>query len=190
MIDSGTFDWKNGNFPLDQPDSSYHGLRWGTICRASCSIAFILRISTVPLRNLGACISDNSWQFIQGIETLPLRMERHCENALTVAKHLKNHASVEWARFPGLEDDPNYSLNQKYLGGKWLDGGLWHQGRSGSRFKFIDNLKLFSTSPMWGMPAVWRSILPPPLILDAEDQQRAVESPGINPFVRGYRTCG
>ena len=99
-----------------------------------------------PLRNLGACISpDNSWQFIQGIETLPLRMERHCENALTVAKHLKNHASVEWARFPGLEDDPNYSLNQKYLGGKggsMVVFGIKGGAEAGS--KFIDNLKLFS----------------------------------------------
>ena len=64
---------------------------------------------TVPLRNLGACISpDNSWMFLQGIETLPLRMERHCENALAVAKHLKSHPKVEWVRFPGLEGDPMY----------------------------------------------------------------------------------
>jgi len=148
VIDSGTFDWKNGNFPLyDQPDSSYHGLRWGhDLPEPLAPLAFILRMRTVPLRNLGACISpDNSWQFIQGIETLPLRMERHCENALTVAKHLKNHASVEWARFPGLEDDPNYSLNQKYLGGKggsMVVFGIKGGAEAGS--KFIDNLKLFS----------------------------------------------
>eukprot|EP00957_Ditylum_brightwellii_P084260 6406375-Ditylum_brightwellii.AAC.1 len=74
---------------------------------------------TVPLRNLGACISpDNSWMFLQGIETLPLRMERHCENALKVAEFLKNHPNVEWVRYPGLPDDPEFEKNQKYLGGK------------------------------------------------------------------------
>ena len=114
--------------------------------RTPCSSRIYITNAHVPLRNLGACISpDNSWQFIQGIETLPLRMERHCENALTVAKHLKNHSSVEWARFPGLEDDPNYSLNQKYLegkGGSMVVFGIKGGAEAGS--KFIDNLKLFS----------------------------------------------
>jgi len=98
------------------------------------------------LRNLGACIApDNSWLFLQGIETLPLRMERHCQNALAVAKHLKAHAGVTWVRFPGLEDDPQYAANQKYLKGKGgsmvvfgIKGGM-DAGR-----KFIDNLKLIS----------------------------------------------
>ena len=84
VVDSGTFNWKNGNFPLyDEPDNSYHGLRWGhDLPEPLAPLAFILRMRTVPLRNLGACISpDNSWQFLQGIETLPLRMERHCENS-------------------------------------------------------------------------------------------------------------
>ena len=109
-------------------------------------LAFILRMRTVPLRNLGACISpDNAWQFLQGIETLPLRMERHCENSLAVAKHLKNHDSVEWVRFPGLESDPMYSLNEKYLkgkGGSMVVFGIKGGAEAGP--KFIDNLKLFS----------------------------------------------
>jgi O-acetylhomoserine (thiol)-lyase len=100
---------------------------------------------TVPLRNLGACLSpDNSWQFLQGIETLPLRMERHCENSLAVAKHLKSHDSVEWVRFPGLEDDPMYSLNQKYLDGKGGSMVVFGIKGDGAGPKFIDNLQLLS----------------------------------------------
>ena len=139
---------KNGNFPLyDEPDNSYHGLRWGhDLPEPLAPLAFILRMRTVPLRNLGACISpDNSWQFLQGIETLPLRMERHCENALEVAKFLKNHESVEWVRFPGLEDDPMNALNQKYLdgkGGSMVVFGI--KGGADAGPKFIDNLQLLS----------------------------------------------
>ncbi|MGA1529913.1 MAG: O-acetylhomoserine aminocarboxypropyltransferase/cysteine synthase family protein, partial [Kiritimatiellia bacterium] len=111
VVDSGKFNWAGGKHPLyDRPDSSYHGLRWGHDLPAPLApLAFILRMRTVPLRNLGACIApDNSWIFLQGIETLPLRMERHCENALAVAKHLKSHALVEWVRFPGLPDDAEF----------------------------------------------------------------------------------
>ena len=148
VVDSGTFDWNNGKFPLyDEPDSSYHGLRWGhDLPEPLAPLAFILRMRTVPLRNLGACIApDNSWQFLQGIETLPLRMERHCENSLAVAKYLQGHDSVEWVRFPGLEGDPMHALNQKYLGGK---GGsmvvFGIKGGADAGPKFIDNLNLFS----------------------------------------------
>jgi O-acetylhomoserine (thiol)-lyase len=148
VVDSGTFNWKNGNFPLyDNPDNSYHGLRWGhDLPEPLAPVAYILRMRTVPLRNLGACISpDNSWQFLQGIETLPLRMERHCENSLAVAKHLQAHDSVDWVRFPGLESDPMYSLNEKYLkgkGGSMVVFGI--KGGANAGPKFIDNLKLLS----------------------------------------------
>ena len=101
---------------------------------------------TVPLRNLGACISpDNSWMFLQGIETLPLRMAKHCENALKVAQHLKVHSSVDWVRFPGLDGDPMSELNKKYLKGK--GGSMVIFGIKGGREageKFINKLKLFS----------------------------------------------
>ena len=148
VIDSGKFNWSNGKFPLyDQPDASYHGLRWGhDLPEPLAPLAYILRMRTVPLRNLGACIApDNSWQFLQGIETLTLRMERHCENALAVAKHLEGHASVEWVRFPGLQNDPMFELNQKYLegkGGSMVVFGIKGGAEAGS--KFIDELKLFS----------------------------------------------
>ncbi len=106
VVDSGKFNWAAGKHPLfDQPDNSYHGLRWGhDLPDMLAPLAYILRMRTVPLRNLGACIApDNSWFLLQGVETLALRMERHCENALAVAKYLQNRDDVEWVRFPGLE---------------------------------------------------------------------------------------
>jgi O-acetylhomoserine (thiol)-lyase len=148
VVDGGRFPWAAGKHPLfTTPDSSYHGLRWGMdLPDPLRPLAFILRMRTVPLRNLGACIApDNSWMFLQGIETLPLRMERHCANALAVARHLKTHRGVEWVRFPGLPDDPMYQLNQKYLrgkGGSMVVFGI-QGGRDAGR-KFIDALKLFS----------------------------------------------
>ncbi len=148
VVDSGRFKWNTGKHPLyDEPDTSYHGLRWGhDLPEPLAPLAFILRMRTVPLRNLGACIApDNSWQFLQGIETLPLRMEKHCANADRVARHLKAQAGVEWVRFPGLEDDPMHALNQKYLrgkGGSMVVFGIKGGAEAGA--KFIDSLKLVS----------------------------------------------
>ncbi len=148
VIDSGRFNWKSEKFPLyDKPDDSYHGLRWAhDLPEPLAPLAFILRMRTVPLRNLGACLApDNAWTFLQGIETLTLRMERHCENALAVAKHLKANASVDWVRYPGLEDDPSHELSQKYLSGK---GGAMVvfgiKGGAEAGRKFIEGLTLFS----------------------------------------------
>lgn len=148
VVDSGRFPWgSTGRHPLFQkPDMSYHGLTWGSdLPEPLAALAYILRLRTVPLRTLGGCISpDNAWMFLQGIETLPLRMERHCSNALEVAQYLKKHPAVEWVRYPGLPDDPMYALNQKYLKGKGgamvvceLKGGI-DAGR-----KLIDSLKMF-----------------------------------------------
>ncbi len=148
VVDSGKFPWAAGKHPLyTKPDTGYHGLRWGIdLPDVLRPLAFILRMRTVPLRNLGACISpDNSWMFLQGIETLPLRMERHCENAKAVANFLKSHPKVDWVRYPGLEDDPMYALNQKYLrgkGGSMVVFGIKGGMESGPRF--IEALKLFS----------------------------------------------
>ncbi len=148
VVDSGKFAWAAGKHPLyTKPDSSYHGLRWGIdLPDVLRPVAFILRMRTVPLRNLGACISpDNSWMFLQGIETLPLRMERHCENAKAVATFLKAHPKVDWVRYPGLEDDPMFDLNKKYLRGK--GGAMVVFGIKGGKEsgpKFIEALKLFS----------------------------------------------
>ncbi|PQJ27728.1 O-acetylhomoserine aminocarboxypropyltransferase/cysteine synthase family protein [Rubritalea profundi] len=148
VIDSGKFNWAAGKHPLyDTPDDSYHGLRWGhDLPEPLAPLAFILRMRTVPLRNLGACIApDNSWMILQGIETLPLRMERHCENALAVAKFLQSHSSVEWVRFPGLEDDPEYQKNLKYLKGKGGSVVIFEiKGGREAGQKFIEDLQLFS----------------------------------------------
>ncbi|MCS7090081.1 MAG: O-acetylhomoserine aminocarboxypropyltransferase/cysteine synthase family protein [Verrucomicrobiota bacterium] len=148
VVDGGRFSWSAGKHPLyTLPDTSYHGLRWGLdLPEPLQPLAYVLRMRTVPLRNLGACISpDNSWIFLQGIETLPLRMERHCANALAVARWLKEHPRVSWVRYPGLPDDPEYGRNQKYLRGK--GGALVVFGIKGGRQagqKFIDALRLFS----------------------------------------------
>ncbi|HEX8551520.1 MAG TPA: O-acetylhomoserine aminocarboxypropyltransferase/cysteine synthase family protein [Abditibacteriaceae bacterium] len=152
VIDSGKFDWKAGKHPLfDEPDRGYHGLRWGhDLPEMLAPLAYILRMRTVPLRNLGACIApDNSWLFLQGIETLGLRMERHCENSLAVAKHLQNHPHVAWVRFPGLEGDPMYELNQKYLrgkGGAMVVFGIKKEGDAAraAGATFIESLQMFS----------------------------------------------
>ena len=148
VIDSGRFNWAGGKHPLfDNPDNSYHGLRWGhDLPDMLAPLAYILRMRTVPLRNLGACIApDNSWQFLQGIETLPLRIERHCENSLAVAKHLKSHPGVEWVRFPGLEDDPEFTKNEKYLRckvGSVVVFGIKGGAEAGANF--INSLQMFS----------------------------------------------
>jgi O-acetylhomoserine (thiol)-lyase len=149
ITDSGKFQWKNNpRFKLfNEPDSNYHGLRWAhDLPDALAPIAYALRVRTVPLRNLGAAISpDNSFLFLQGIETLPVRMARHSENALKVAEHLKRHAQVAWVRYPGLKDDPTYDRAGKYLKNGF--GGMVVFGVKGgypSAVKLIDNIKLFS----------------------------------------------
>jgi O-acetylhomoserine (thiol)-lyase len=147
VIDSGKFNWKDPKFALyNEPDPSYHDIRYAHDLGDLNPVAFILRMRLVPLRNLGACISpDNAWMFLQGLETLPLRMERHCENAMKVAKFLKTHSKVTWVRYPGLEDDPTYPIAEKYL--KKGFGGMVVFGIKGgleAGKTFVDNLKLFS----------------------------------------------
>jgi len=147
VVDSGKFNWQDPKFKLfNEPDPSYHGIRYAHDLGDMNPIAFILRMRLVPLRNLGACISpDNAWMFLQGLETLPLRMQRHCENAIEVARFLKEHPQVEWVRYPGLPDDPSYPLASKYL--KKGFGGMVVFGIKGgldAGQKFVDSLKLFS----------------------------------------------
>jgi len=147
VVDSGKFNWQDPKFKLyNEPDSSYHDIRYAHDLGDMNPIAFILRMRLVPLRNLGACISpDNAWMFLQGLETLPLRMQRHCENASAVARFLKEHSKVEWVRYPGLEDDPTYPVASKYLKNGF--GGMVVFGIKGgleAGEKFVDSLKLFS----------------------------------------------
>jgi len=146
VIEKGGFDWGNGNFPLyDKPDTSYGGMRWGHDLGDLSNVAYSLRLRTVPLRNLGASMSpETAFEVMSGLETLSLRMDRHCENAIKAAEYLSNHELVEWVRFPGLKDDPAYDLSEKYLkgtGGTMVVFGI--KGGKDSGQKFIDNLKMF-----------------------------------------------
>jgi O-acetylhomoserine (thiol)-lyase len=149
ITDSGKFAWKNNpRFKLfNEPDPNYHGLRWAhDLPDVLAPIAFALRVRTVPLRNLGAAISpDNSWLFLQGIETLPLRVAKHSENAQKVAEYLKKHPKVTWVRYPGLKDDPTHAKAAEVLKNGF--GGMVVFGVKGgyeSAVKIIDNIKLFS----------------------------------------------
>ncbi len=148
VVDSGKFDWKKGNFPLfNDPDPNYHGIRWAhDLPEPLAPIAFALRVRTVPLRNLGASISpDNAWIFLQGLETLPLRMDRHVENALKVARFLEKDERVAWVRYPGLERSSSYKTATRYL--KKGFGGVVVFGIKGgydAAVKLIDSIPLFS----------------------------------------------
>jgi O-acetylhomoserine (thiol)-lyase len=135
-VDAGRFDWTDSKFGLfTKPEPSYGGLRFGHDLGDLQSMAFIMRMRLVPLRNLGACISpDNSWIFLQGLETLSLRMERHCANSLRVAQFLEKHPHVEWVRYPGLVSDPSYDMVKRYF--------RKEDGHAAERF--INRLKLFS----------------------------------------------
>ncbi len=147
VVDSGKFDWTTGKHPLlSDPEPSYWNTSFANDLGDLAPLAYILRMRLIPLRNLGACISpDNAWQALQGIETLSLRMERHSENGLAVAKHLQEHPQVEWVRHPSLEGDSSYDLAQKYMpngsGGMVVFGvkGGAEAGRT-----FIENLNIFS----------------------------------------------
>ncbi len=119
IVDSGKFPWADHaeRYPeLNQPEAAYHGVVY---TEALGPAAYIGRARTVPLRNMGSAISPmNAWQIMQGMETLSLRMERHCDNAIAVAKYLKNHPKVEWVSFAGLESDKSHDLAKKYFNGK------------------------------------------------------------------------
>ncbi len=145
IVDSGKFPWTEhaDRFPmLTQPEPAYHGVVY---TEAMGPAAFIARARTVPLRNTGAAISPfNAFLILQGIETLSLRMERHCANAAAVAEYLQQHPRVEWVSYPGLPDSPYYANAQKYTGGRpsaLLSFGI--KGGFEAGVKFYDALKLF-----------------------------------------------
>ena len=148
VVDSGNFDWSQSKkHPLlAEPDPSYHGIKYATDLGDLKKLAYILRMRLVPLRNLGGCISpDNSWIFLQGLETLHLRMKRHSENAFKVAEHLSSHDTVKWTKYPGLDTHPTYHNAKKYLKNGF--GGMIIFGIKGGKQageKFINNLKLIS----------------------------------------------
>lgn len=145
IIDAGRFDYgKDNRFPmLSLPDAGYHGLSY---TRDVGAAAFITRARVSLLRDMGAAMSPfNAWLFLQGLETLPLRVARHVENALKVARWLNDQSDIAWVRYPGLEDDPYHILSQRYLpkgSGSIFTFGL-KKGAAAAR-KMIDSLELFS----------------------------------------------
>jgi O-acetylhomoserine (thiol)-lyase len=150
IVDGGNYNWGNGKFPqFSEPSVSYHGLNfWEVFGEGSPfgNIAFIIRARVEGLRDFGPCISPfNSFQLIQGIETLSLRMERHCKNALGLAKYLKQHQKVAHVNYPGLEDNQNYATASRYLqngvGGML---SLVLKGEKSQTSRFVESLKLVS----------------------------------------------
>jgi len=143
IVDSNNFDWAANaeRFKrLNEPDVSYHGV----VYTETGLPPFILRARVVPLRNMGAALAPmNAYQVIQGLETLPLRMDRICENTLAVAKHLEQHSKVDWVRYAGMESNPHHGLLKKYMGGR--GSGILSFGVKGGMAactSFIDKLEL------------------------------------------------
>ena len=152
VVDGGNFDWGNGKFPgFTEPDMSYHGLPHWEAFKAfapagGANIAFIMKMRLQFLRDVGSCISPfNSFLLLQGLETLHLRMERHCANALKVAQYLEAHPKVKWVNYPGLKSSKYHDLAKKYLTngyGALVGFGLKSGFEGGS--KFINALQLHS----------------------------------------------
>jgi len=147
IVDSGKFDWKNGKFPLiAEPDPSYHGINFVEALKPMGNIAYIIKARVDLLRDLGPALSPfNSFLFLQGLETLHLRMPRHSENALSVAEYLEKHPKVIWVNYPGLKSSPERERAAKYLtkgAGAILGFGIKGGAEAGK--KFIDSLELIS----------------------------------------------
>jgi O-acetylhomoserine (thiol)-lyase len=150
IIDSGRFDWSSGRFPeFTEPDPCYHGLRYWDSFGSHPelgNVAFIVKVRVQLLRDLGPCMSPfNAFLFLQGLETLSLRVKKHAENALAVARFLEKHPLVSWVNYPGLESHPSHAIAKKYLEGGY--GGLVGFGVKGGvreGKKFIESLKLLS----------------------------------------------
>jgi O-acetylhomoserine (thiol)-lyase len=147
IVDSGRFDWTNGKFPLiAEPEPSYHGINFVEALKPLGNIAFIIKARVTLLRDLGPALSPfNAFLFLQGLETLHLRMPRHSENALGVAQYLQRHPKVSWVNYPGLDDSPERERARKYLpkgAGAILGFGVKGGLEAGRRF--IDSLELIS----------------------------------------------
>lgn len=144
IVDGGRFNWNNGKFPgFTEPDESYHGLRYAV---DFATLAFITKARVQLLRDIGACLSPfNASQFLQGLETLHLRVKEHNKNAKEIAEHLQNHPGVEWVSHPSLESHPSHELAKKYFKGGF--GSIVNFGIKGGKEsgrKLIDNISLWS----------------------------------------------
>ncbi len=147
IVDRGQFDWTNGRFPLiADPEPSYHGLKFVEALAPMGNIAYIIKARVTLLRDLGPALAPfNSFLFLQGLETLHLRMVRHSENALAVARHLEKHSAVSWVNYPGLESSSELARTKKYLPrGAGAIVGFGVKGGSEAGRRFIDRVKLIS----------------------------------------------
>ncbi len=147
IVDSGKFDWTNGKFPLiADPDPSYHGLRFVEALKPIGNIAYIIKARVNLIRDLGPAVSPfNSFLFLQGLETLHLRLPRHAENALAVAHYLEKHRGVAWVSYPGLDSSPEKERVKKYLPkGAGAIIGFGIKGGAEAGKKFINSLQLVS----------------------------------------------
>ncbi len=185
IVDGGNFDWTSGRFAnFTEPDPSYHGLVYASLLGAGLP-PFAIKARVQVLRDIGACQSPfNSWQTLQGLETLSLRIERHVQNAQVVAEYLENHPKVSWVKYPGLKSHPDYERAKRYLpkgAGAILGFGIKGGAEAGK--KFIDHLQLFSHLANVG-DAKSLAIHPATTThsqLDAQQQ----ESAGVSPdFIR------
>jgi len=144
IIDSGKFDWTNGRYPeLTEPDPSYHGVKY---VESFGNLAYIIKARTQFLRDMGSCMSPfNAFLFLQGLETLHLRMPRHSENAIKLAQWLEKQNTITWVNYPGLKSHPDYELAQKYLpNGQGAILGFGIKGGKETGIKFINSVKLAS----------------------------------------------
>ncbi len=144
IVDAGRFDWNNGRYPeFTEPDPSYHGMKF---FEAFGNLSYILKARVTMLRDTGACLSPfNAFLLLQGVETIHLRMPRHCENALALAKWLEKHSQVAWVNYPGLPSHPDHARAKKYMPNGC--GGILGFGIKGGKdagVKFIDSVKLAS----------------------------------------------
>lgn len=181
IVDGGKFPWNNGNFPqFTNPSPAYHGLKfWDTFA----GISFIIKARVEGLRDMGPCVSPfNSFLFLQGIETLGMRMERHLANTMAVVKHLESHNRVEWVKYASLPSSPYFQLAQKYTpkgAGAVFSFGI--KGGYGAGKRFINNLRIFSHLANLGDA---RSLVIHPAStthqqLGAEEQQAAGVTPEL-----------
>lgn len=150
IVDSGNFKWNNGKFPeFTEPDPSYHGLKFWEVFGNFPdlgNVAFIIKVRVQLQRDIGAALSPfNSFLFLQGLETLPLRVRKHSENALKIAQYLKSHPAVSWVNYPGLPDHPSHKLATKYLKGNFgAIVGFGIKGGLAAGKKFIESVQLLS----------------------------------------------
>ncbi|MGC6367310.1 MAG: O-acetylhomoserine aminocarboxypropyltransferase/cysteine synthase family protein [Candidatus Marinamargulisbacteria bacterium] len=150
LVDGGKFDWSQGRFnDFTEPDASYHGLKYWDVFGnfpGLGNIAFAIKARVQGLRNMGMAISpSNAFQFLQGLETLPLRMEKHVSNAKALATYLKNHPNIAWVNYTGFEDHDSYARSQQYLSGKFPSVFTFGvKGGYESAKKFINKVKLAS----------------------------------------------